>query len=78
MDRVLWYLSVLLTRNCYACTLAGANYGYLLLWALIVRHLATIVLQEMSARLGLSHSEGYAKPAGIITKLVVGNGLVWL
>jgi len=34
------------------CTLAGAKYGYALLWALVFATFATIVLQEMSARLG--------------------------
>ena len=33
-------------------TLAGANYGYALIWALVFATLATIILQEMSARLG--------------------------
>ncbi len=33
-------------------TLAGANYGYTLIWALVFATLATIILQEMSARLG--------------------------
>ena len=41
-----------------ACTLAGANYGYALLWALLFATLATIVLQEMSARLGLITQKG--------------------
>jgi len=35
------------------CSLAGANFGYTLLWALLFSTLATIVLQEMSARLGI-------------------------
>jgi NRAMP (natural resistance-associated macrophage protein)-like metal ion transporter len=35
------------------CTLAGANFGYVLLWAMIFAILATFVLQEMSGRLGL-------------------------
>jgi Mn2+/Fe2+ NRAMP family transporter len=35
-----------------ACTLAGANYGYALLWALLFATIATVILQEMSARLG--------------------------
>ncbi len=35
-----------------ACTLAGANFGYTLLWALVFATAATIILQEMSARLG--------------------------
>lgn len=41
-----------------ACTLAGANYGYTLLWALTFATLATIVLQEMSARLGTVSQQG--------------------
>lgn len=44
-----------------ACTLAGANYGYVLLWALMFATLATIVLQEMSARLGLVTQQGLAQ-----------------
>jgi manganese transport protein len=39
-------------------TLAGAGYGYALLWALSFSVLATLVLQEMSARLGLATGEG--------------------
>lgn len=41
-----------------ACTLAGANYGYTLLWALLFATVATIILQEMSARLGLVTQKG--------------------
>lgn len=41
-----------------ACTLAGANFGYTLLWALLFATLATIILQEMSARLGLVTQQG--------------------
>lgn len=33
-------------------TLAGANFGYALLWALVFATLATIILQEMAARFG--------------------------
>lgn len=33
-------------------TLAGANFGYALVWALVFATLSTVVLQEMSARLG--------------------------
>lgn len=33
-------------------TLAGANFGYVLLWALVFATLATVILQEMAARLG--------------------------
>ena len=39
-------------------TLAGANFGYALLWALLFATVATIVLQEMSARLGLITQQG--------------------
>lgn len=39
-------------------TLAGANYGLTLLWALAFATVATIVLQEMSARLGLVTGAG--------------------
>ena len=41
-----------------ACTLAGANFGYALLWALLFAIIATIVLQEMSARLGTITQQG--------------------
>ncbi|MEP2970554.1 Nramp family divalent metal transporter, partial [Nonlabens ulvanivorans] len=40
------------------CTLAGANYGYSLLWAMLLSVFATIVLQEMAARLGLITGKG--------------------
>ena len=35
------------------CSITGASFGYALLWGLIFSIIATIVLQEMSARLGL-------------------------
>jgi manganese transport protein len=41
-----------------ACTLAGANFGYALLWALVFATVATIILQEMSARLGVVTGRG--------------------
>lgn len=41
-----------------ACTLAGANTGYDLLWALVFAVFATIVFQEMAARLGLISQQG--------------------
>lgn len=40
------------------CTVAGANYGYSLLWAMLLSIFATIVLQEMAARLGLITGKG--------------------
>jgi manganese transport protein len=39
-------------------TLAGASFGYSLLWALTFSIVATLVLQEMSARLGVVTGEG--------------------
>jgi NRAMP (natural resistance-associated macrophage protein)-like metal ion transporter len=71
------------------CTLAGANAGYTLLWALLFSIIATIVLQEMAARLGLVTQSGlgeairqeFSKPFGrllsialIIGAIVIGNG----
>jgi len=40
------------------CSLAGATHGYTLLWALTLSIVATIVLQEMSARLGIVTQQG--------------------
>jgi Mn2+/Fe2+ NRAMP family transporter len=42
------------------CTLAGVGFGFSLLWALLIATLSTIVLQEMSARLGLISRMGLA------------------
>ena len=39
-------------------SLAGANYGYALLWALLFSVFATMVLQEMAARLGIVTGQG--------------------
>ncbi len=69
-------------------TLAGAGYGYTLLWALTFSLLATLVLQEMAARLGLVTGEGlgeavrrrFTKPAArllavalVIAAIAFGN-----
>ncbi|MEL7103381.1 MAG: divalent metal cation transporter, partial [Pseudomonadota bacterium] len=35
-----------------ACTLAGSNFGYALIWALVFATVATIILQDMAVRLG--------------------------
>jgi Mn2+/Fe2+ NRAMP family transporter len=43
-----------------ACTLAGANFGYALLWAMLLSIIATIVLQEMAARIGIIQQKGLA------------------
>ena len=43
------------------CSLAGLNFGFSLLWALALSVIATIVLQEMSARLGLVSNKGLSE-----------------
>ncbi|MFS4469097.1 Nramp family divalent metal transporter [Maribacter sp. 2210JD10-5] len=43
-----------------ACTLAGVGFGYSLLWAMLLSIIATVVLQEMSARLGVVTQNGLA------------------
>lgn len=40
------------------CTLAGANFGYALIWALVFSVIACMLLQEMSARLGVVTQQG--------------------
>lgn len=71
-----------------ACTLAGANYGFALVWALVFATIATIILQSMSARLGVVAQVGlgeammtsartpvlkWALGALIIAALAIGN-----
>lgn len=43
------------------CTLSGVQFGFTLLWAMLVSILATIVLQEMAARLGIITGRGLAE-----------------
>jgi len=43
------------------CTLAGVNFGFGLLWAMLLSILATVVLQEMAARLGIITQKGLAE-----------------
>lgn len=50
------------------CTIAGATYGYSLLWALVLSIIATIVLQEMAARIGLISGSGLSKVIREYTK----------
>ena len=42
------------------CTLAGVQFGYTLLWAMTLSIIATIVLQEMAARVGIISQKGLA------------------
>jgi NRAMP (natural resistance-associated macrophage protein)-like metal ion transporter len=44
-----------------AASTAGANFGYALLWAVVFSALATMVLQEMAARLGIVTGAGLAE-----------------
>ncbi|MGM5471120.1 Nramp family divalent metal transporter [Flavobacteriaceae bacterium LMO-SS05] len=43
------------------CTLAGVGFGFALLWAMVFSIIATVVLQEMSARLGIITQKGLAE-----------------
>lgn len=40
------------------CTLAGVQFGYSLLWAVVLSVVATIILQEMSGRIGVISQNG--------------------
>ena len=42
------------------CSIAGVQYGYVLLWALLLSMVATVILQEMAARLGIVTQKGLA------------------
>jgi len=55
-----------------ACTLAGASFGYALLWALLFATIATIILQEMSARLGVVTQRGLGE---VLAQLL--HGSIW-
>ncbi|TRO65193.1 Nramp family divalent metal transporter [Christiangramia sabulilitoris] len=43
------------------CSIAGVTFGYSLLWALLISIFACIILQEMSARLGLISGKGLSE-----------------
>ena len=43
------------------CTLAGVRSGYMLLWALVFSIIATIILQEMTGRLGIITRKGFGE-----------------
>lgn len=42
------------------CTIAGVQFGYALLWAMTLSIVATVVLQEMAARVGIITKKGLA------------------
>ncbi|MCR9181800.1 MAG: Nramp family divalent metal transporter [Flavobacteriaceae bacterium] len=71
------------------CTLAGVKFGFTLLWAMGLSIIATLVLQEMTVRLGLVHGKGLAETVKsqikiralkiigivlILSAIVIGNG----
>jgi Mn2+/Fe2+ NRAMP family transporter len=61
-------------------TLAGARYGYALLWAVGFSIIATLVLQEMAARLGLVTGAGLGEAVRIRfhgVRRVLATGLVF-
>ncbi|TXE15478.1 divalent metal cation transporter [Psychroserpens burtonensis] len=43
------------------CTIAGVTHGFTLLWAMLLSIVATAVLQEMSARLGIVSQKGLSE-----------------
>ena len=70
-------------------SMAGANYGLSLVWALLFAMIATLVLQEMAARLGIVSQQGLGENIRqaikqpmlkasvvmlIVSAIVVGNG----
>ncbi len=54
------------------CTLAGVHYGFTLLWAMVLSIVATLILQEMTARIGLVGGKGLAETvkSGIENKAI--------
>jgi len=42
------------------CTIAGVQFGFTLLWAMVLSIVATVVLQEMAARVGIITQQGLA------------------
>ncbi len=64
-----------------ACTLAGANFGFALIWALVFATVSTIILQDMAARLGVGARLGLGEALiesarGPVSKWLIG-GLVF-
>ena len=43
------------------CTLAGVQFGFALLWALLLSIVATLVLQEMAVRIGIITQKGVSE-----------------
>lgn len=61
------------------CTKAGVQFGYSLLWAMLLSIIATIVLQEMAARTGIVTQKGLAEVIkGQITSPLLRNIAIFL
>ena len=60
------------------CTIAGASFGYSLIWAIILSTFSTIVLQEMSLRIGLVTRMNLAEVIRTSIKSVLLNRLIIL
>ena len=61
------------------CSIAGASFGYSLLWALLLSIIATIVLQEMALRIGLITNKGLAEVIRVsIKNKIVNRSLILL
>lgn len=60
-------------------TRAGAGFGFALLWAVVFAILATIVLQEMVARIGMVTGEGLGENIrGLFDNVILRFAAVWL
>jgi len=61
------------------CTIAGVNFGFALLWAMVLSVFATIFLQEMAARLGIISKKGLSEVIrSEIKNTIVRNVIVFL
>ena len=60
-------------------SVAGANFGFVLLWALLFSLVATGILQEMAARLGLASGSGLSEALrSTFTNPIISRGSVFL
>jgi len=57
------------------CTLAGVRSGYTLLWALLFSMLATVILQEMTGRLGLVTQKGFGEAIRLVVSQPLARAL---
>ncbi|MBQ6454414.1 MAG: Nramp family divalent metal transporter [Coriobacteriales bacterium] len=58
------------------CTVSGANYGYMMLWAMLFATFATIVFQEMAARVGIISGKGLGE--NIRDRFASKKALMWI